>query len=89
MAESNLNDKLNALHAELGQTQPTSRTEPVVNDLKQHIQPLVDNPNAQDTQRYSSLRERLNLALVDLEVDHPTLSTAIQSVLNELAAVGI
>lgn len=86
---TNLNDKLKNLNDELSQTQPTEKTEPVVNDLKNQIQPIVDQPDADNTIHYHSLGERLNLALVDLDVDHPKLGIAIRSVLDELAAVGI
>jgi hypothetical protein len=89
MAESNLNDSIKKLNSELNQTQPTAKSQPVVEDLKKQLQPIVEQPEADHSEHYSSLGERLNLALVDLDVDHPRLSTAIQSVLNELAAVGI
>ncbi len=89
MDSSNLNDSLKNLHEELNKTQPTERTQPVVDDLKTRIQPLVEQPDADHLVHYHSLGERLNLALVDLDVDHPTLGAAIRSVLNELAAVGI
>ncbi len=89
MADSNLNDKINELHNELNQTQPTERTQAVVEDLKQQLHPIVSQPHADHSPHYQSLGERLNLALVDLDVDHPRLSAAIQSVLDELAAVGI
>lgn len=93
MAENNpnnsLSNSLNNLNSELAQTQPTEKTQPTVDGLKQDIQPMVEQPDADHSEHYQSLGERLNLALVDLDVDHPTLSAAIQSVLNELAAVGI
>jgi hypothetical protein len=89
MAESNLNDRINQLNTELSQTQPTDKTEPVVNELKEQLAPIVSQPEADHSDKYLSLSERLNLALVDLDVDHPTLSAAIRSVLDELSAVGI
>lgn len=89
MAEPNLNQSLDNLHKELSETQPTEKTEPVINDLKTQLQPLVEQPEADHSPHYQSLGERLNLALVDLDVDHPRLSAAIQTVLDELAAVGI
>jgi Domain of unknown function (DUF4404) len=89
MADSNLNDKLNDLHNELQRTQPTEKTQATVEDLKNQVQPFVQQPESVEPIHYDSLGERLNLALVDLDVDHPRLSAAIQSVLDELAAVGI
>lgn len=89
MAEPNLNSSLDNLNKELSQTEPTVKTEPVINDLKTQIQPIVAQPDADHSPQYQSLGERLNLALVDLDVDHPRLSAAIQTVLDELAAVGI
>ncbi len=89
MDNPNLNKSLNDLHDELSQTTPTEKTQPVLDDLRTHLQPLVEQPNAGNAIHYKSLGERLNLALVDLEVDHPTLSAAIRTVLDDLAAVGI
>lgn len=89
MPMDNLNNKLSDLHNELNQTEPTEKTQPIVRDLRQQIQPMVTQPDANTPVHYQSLGERLNLALVDLDVDHPRLSSAIRSVLDELAAVGI
>lgn len=89
MAEPNLNQSLDNLNKALNETQPTEKTEPVISDLKSQIQPIVEQPEADHSHHYQSLGERLNLALVDLDVDHPRLSAAIQTVLDELAAVGI
>lgn len=89
MAQSDLNDKINDLHNELNSVQPTPKTQAVVEDLKNEIHPIVSAPDADHSIHYKSLAERLNLALVDLEVDHPKISRAIQDVLDELAAVGI
>lgn len=88
-AMANLNDRLNDLNQELNQVQPTDKTQAVVEDLRQRLDPIVNQPEADMTTHYRSLGERLNLALVDLDVDHPTLSAAIRSVLDELSAVGI
>jgi hypothetical protein len=89
MPQSNLNDSLNNLHNQVTQPQPTDKAQAIADNVKAQIQPLVDQPDADHSENYQSLGERLNLALVDLDVDHPTLSAAIQSVLRELAAVGI
>lgn len=89
MAAPNLNSSLNELHAQLQQTEPTPKTQATVEELKQQLAPIIEQPHADAAIHYQSLGERLNLALVDLDVDHPTLSAAIQSVLRELAAVGI
>lgn len=89
MAAPNLNQSLDNLNQELNQTQPTEKSQPVIQDLKTQIQPIVEQPEADHAPHYQSLGERLNLALVDLDVDHPRLSAAIQTVLDELAAVGI
>jgi|GEM_PF-3441670 hypothetical protein len=89
MSNPNLNDSLDKLNRELNQTEPTEKTQSVINDLKNQIQPIVEQPDADHSPRYQTLGERLNLALVDLDVDHPRLSAAIRTVLDELAAVGI
>lgn len=89
MAESNLNKSINDLNTELAQQQPTEKTQAIADDLKTQVQPIVEAPEADHSEKYQTLGERLNLALVDLDVDHPRLSSAIQSVLNELSAVGI
>jgi hypothetical protein len=89
MDNPNLNNSLNDLHNQVSQPQPTEKSQAIADDLKTSIQPIVEQPDADHSEHYQSLSERLNLALVDLDVDHPRLSSAIQSVLNELAAVGI
>ncbi len=89
MSQSNLNDSISNLHNELSQSQPTEKTQAIVDELREKIQPLVEPSNADPSIHYESLGERLNLALVDLEVDHPTIAAAIRTVLDDLAAVGI
>lgn len=89
MENSNLNKSLNDLNTELQQTQPTEKTQATVDALKQDVSPIVEQPEADHASDYQSLGERLNLALVDLDVDHPKLSVAIRTVLDDLAAVGI
>ncbi len=89
MPQSNLNDSINNLHTKVSEAQPTEKSQAVADNLKADLMPIVEQPDADHSERYQSLGERLNLALVDLDVDHPKLSAAIQSVLNELAAVGI
>lgn len=89
MDKSNLNDKISNLNEQVSQPQPTEKSQAIADDLKTTIQPIVEQPDADNAIHYHSLGERLNLALVDLDVDHPTLSAAIQAVLDELAAVGI
>lgn len=89
MPESNLNDSLNNLHNELAQPQPTEKAQAVADQLRAEIQPLIQQPDADHSIHYQSLGERLNLALVDLEVDHPGVAAAIKTVLDDLAAVGI
>jgi hypothetical protein len=89
MPESNLNNSLNNLHNELAQPQPTEKAQAIADELRAKIQPMVEQPDADHSIHYKSLGERLNLALVDLEVDHPRLAAAIQTVLEDLAAVGI
>lgn len=90
MDNSQLNDKLSRLNDELNQAQPANEaSQAVVADLKQRIQPLVDQPELDHSHHYQSLRERLDHAAVHLQVEHPTLALAIQHVLDELAGVGI
>ncbi len=89
MSQSNLDSSLGNLHNELSQSQPTEKTQAIVDELREKIQPLVESSDADNSAHYESLGERLNLALVDLDVDHPRLSATIRTVLDDLAAVGI
>jgi hypothetical protein len=89
MPESNLDKRLSELDDELAQSQPTDKTQPIVDELRTRLQPFIESSDSPNAVHYKSLGERLNLALVDLDVDHPRLSAAIRSVLDELAAVGI
>ena len=84
-----LSSSISNLGKELAQTQPTEKTQAIADDLRATIEPMLQEPEADHSVHYKSLGERLNLALVDLDVDHPSLSAAIRTVLDELAAVGI
>lgn len=89
MPQSNLNNSLNELNSQLGQEHPNEKAQTIAENLRTQIQPILAQPEAVDPTTHKSLGEQLNLALVDLDVDHPRLSAAIQTVLDELAAVGI
>lgn len=89
MDNSNLNNSLNELHQELSKPQPTPKTQAVADELRAQIEPILEKPGTDLSAHHQTLGERLNLALVDLDVDHPRLSKAIQTVLEDLAAVGI
>lgn len=89
MPESNLNNSLQQLESQLSQEHPTEKAQTVAENLRTTIQPILAQPEAVDPETHKSLGEQLNLALVDLDVDHPRLSAAIRTVLDELAAVGI
>jgi hypothetical protein len=85
----NLSSSISNLGKELAQPQPTEKTQAIADDLRATIEPILQESEGDLTVHYKSLGERLNLALVDLDVDHPSLSAAIRTVLDELAAVGI
>lgn len=89
MDNPNLNNSLQELHNQVSQEQPTEKAQAIADDIRTNIQPILEQPTENLETHYKSLGERLNLALVDLDVDHPRLSAAIQTVLDELAAVGI
>ena len=89
MPDTNLNNSLNELNNQLAQEHPSPKAQAVADTLRTQIQPILEQPDAADTETHKSLAEQLNLALVDLDVDHPRLSAAIRTVLDELAAVGI
>ncbi len=67
-------------------------------DLPSHVQPDVSAIEKQiDTillepahvPHYTSLNDRLLFSYVKLEIDHPNLAKAMQSVSNALAAAGL
>lgn len=90
MDNSQLNDKLQKLSAELNQAQPTNQaSQAVVTDLQQRIQPLIDQPDDDHSHHFSSLREGLDHAALHLQIEHPTVALAIQHVLDELGSVGV
>lgn len=81
-------EKVRQLHREIAETP----------DLPQHVQPDVSAIQKQiDTimlepdhvPHYTTLNDRLLFAYVKLEIDHPNLAKAMQSVSNALAAAGL
>lgn len=89
MPDTNLNNSLNELNNQLAQEHPNPKTQEIANNLRAQLEPILEQPDAEISDAHKSLGEQLNLALVDLDVDHPRLSAAIRTVLDELAAVGI
>lgn len=85
MDKSDLQAKLEQLHAELENTKtidPEARQ--LLEHLRSDIQAMLKEPNA-STRR--SLNQRLNAALAQFEESHPSLTLTIQQVLDHLSNV--
>ena len=88
MDKQQLNQHLENLHSELEQTEPTEEAREAHQNLRQGIRDVLDNPDAQ-SHHYSSLRERLNEALLRFEVSHPLLFASTQRALDALNEMGV
>jgi hypothetical protein len=85
-----LSEKLRALDEELGRADvQTEAGRAAVDRLQAQMRPMLEAPDLDHSHDFDSLREVLDHAALHLDVEHPTLSAAIKSVLNELGAVGI
>jgi ElaB/YqjD/DUF883 family membrane-anchored ribosome-binding protein len=85
-----LHHTLQKLHDELENTQTVDeRSRELMQDLRGHIQQVLQNPSEHEPAHYHSLRSRLEATLEHVEDQHPQLTLAIGQVLNNLAAIGI
>lgn len=85
MEKPKLQQKLEELHTELGNTRAV---DPAARQLLEHLQmdirATLKNSNAQN---HASLVKRLNAAVTKLEESHPELTKTIKDVLDNLANV--
>jgi hypothetical protein len=77
--------RVRELHAELAESQPDTPAEAVA--LRQAIDQVLLEPHVQE--HYTSLNDKLQLAYVKFEIDHPKLAGAVQGVIASLSAAGI
>jgi hypothetical protein len=87
--KSDLHDRLENLHTELG------RTQTVDHDSRQLLITLLSDitrvlqQSAQTVEEQQSLTERLDELAVQFEAEHPALGTAIRQVVDTLGKAGI
>ena len=75
-------DRVRALH-DHAEREPNAALETIRPQLKA----IVDEPH--DAAHYNSLSERLQAAYEKLELEHPTLASAVQATMNALNAAGL
>ena len=80
--------RVRELHSELSETQPDA---PHLVEEHQELARAVDAVmlDPKQVHLYTSLNDRLLLAYVKFELDHPKLAAAMQNVMSSLAAAGI
>jgi hypothetical protein len=79
--------RVRELQAELAETQPDAPHAQVRAELQQAIDAALAEP--EQAERYTSLNDRLLLAYVKFEIDHPKLAATVQATMNALNAAGI
>ncbi|HSD88286.1 MAG TPA: DUF4404 family protein [Kofleriaceae bacterium] len=79
--------RVRELQAELAETQPDAPNAQVRAELQQAIDAALAEP--EKAQLYTSLSDRLLLAYVKFELDHPKLAATMQATMNALNAAGI
>jgi plasmid stabilization system protein ParE len=88
--QQQLRDNLEKLHGQIQQTQAAdAQTQQRLENLKQHIEGALAEPEAGQPHPYHSLRERLTGAIEHFEDGHAELTLTIGEVLNNLAAIGL
>jgi CHASE3 domain sensor protein len=85
MLNPELNNALQQLQSELDNAQNMDEaTRQKMVNLQSSIQRALDDPD-----QHQTLRDSLDEAGAQLEVEHPTLSAAISTVVNILSGMGI
>ncbi len=90
MNKLQLRQTLEQLHAELEGTQSVDdETRESLRHLMGDIQALLQESDQPSARRSRSLNERLNRALLQLEVSHPHLALNVEQVLDAFNEMGI
>ncbi len=90
MNKPQLGQALEQLHSELEQTQSLDdETRDSLRHLVRDIQRLLEESGQPTAHRSHSLNERLNEALLQLEVSHPHLALNMERVLDAFNEMGI
>jgi ElaB/YqjD/DUF883 family membrane-anchored ribosome-binding protein len=90
MDKQRLSQTLQQLHTELEHTQSVDdETRESLRHLMSDIRGVLDDSGQPSAPRAQSLNERLNEALLELEVSHPHLSLLIERIVDGLNEVGI
>jgi hypothetical protein len=79
--------RVRELHAELAETQPDMPDAAEVITLRQAVDQVLLEPMVQE--HYTSLNDKLLLAYIKFEIDHPKLAGAVQAAIASLSAAGI
>lgn len=89
MTNNKLRQQLEHLRAELRQTETVdAKQREVLQTLANDIQELLDREEHQP-HHYSSLGERLNEAVAQLEASHPQITLLMRRAIDSLAYLGI
>jgi len=90
MDKTQLSQTLEQLHAELESTQSVDDdTRERLRHIMSDIHGLLEDKDQPSAHRSQSLNDRLNTALVELQVSHPNLALTLERVVDAFNEVGI
>lgn len=88
MTDSNdpIKSSLETLHSQLNDAQVTTDAQRAhLDEVRQAVRTSIDNPG---TEQHATLRDRLEKASAAFDAEHPSLATALHTVINVLADAG-
>ncbi|MEO8550460.1 MAG: DUF4404 family protein, partial [Kofleriaceae bacterium] len=80
-------ERVRRFRDELGETQPAPARESGVEELREHVDRVLAQPDQEP--HYRSLSDRLLFQASEFKLDHPTLAASMQALADALAKVGI
>jgi hypothetical protein len=80
-------ERVRSFRDELGETQPDQARAPHVEELRQHVDRVLAQPDQEP--HYRALSDRLLFHATGFQIDHPALSASMQALADSLAKVGI
>lgn len=90
MEPQQLREKLTELHDELAKADTLDdNTRMILADLRKDIQDLLDQPEAENAERYGTLTGQLRASLAHFESTHPHLTGAMERAIDALVQMGV
>ncbi len=80
-------ERVRKLDEDLGQSQPDPAKQPSVDEIRQHTQQVLSEPD--HTPHYKSLSDKLLFHYIGFKMDHPQLAASMESLVDSLQKAGI